>query len=354
MQLRSGIRADRGLFSQLEVACAKQPGSVALGVLEWSDSGQVVAAGEALLNAVGHTQEDIDAAALSLEQMFSRGTVAKLAALGPAQVIEGELLLNGREPVRVMLCVSPASEPRAHNLALVMTDPTLNIQLQLDALILGIVSHELRTPLGVIGMAANLLMSDAITPTQRRTVQRIMTASRHCDRLVADLLDFTMARGAGITLMRGQRDLHTIAAQALEDVRATWPGRDVEHERVGTAESFLDEDRVAQIILNLVNNALQHSPPATKVFVQTRGELGEVVLSVTNAGPPIPDTLIAELFSPLRRGESAGARRGSLGLGLFIVHHLVVAHAGSIDVTSNGTDGTRFTIRLPVLPPTAA
>jgi signal transduction histidine kinase len=131
--------------------------------------------------------------------------------------------------------------------------------------------------------------------------------------------------------VRGQRDLHAIAEQALDDVRATWPGRDVEHEPLGRASSALGADRMAQLISNLVNNALQHSPAATKVVVQTRGELDAVVLTVTNYGPAIP----AELPSPLRRGSDAGQRRGSLGLGLFIVQHLVIAHGGTIDVRSS-------------------
>jgi signal transduction histidine kinase len=250
--------------------------------------------------------------------------------------------------------LTPAVAPIGHTLALVLGAQSQNLQPQLDALILGIVSHELRTPLGVISMATNLLLSDDISSAQRRTLQRIVSASRQSDRLVTDLLDFTAARGAGITLLRCQRDLHAIAAQALEDVRATWPGREIDHERLGVAESYIDEDRVAQVVSNLVNNALQHSSPTTKVFVQTRGEPASAVLSVTNFGPPIPAELLAQLFWPLRRGEGAGARRGSLGLGLYIVRHLVDAHQGSIDVVSNDKDGTRFTIRLPALPPSAA
>ena len=171
------------------------------------------------------------------------------------QTLDCALLGRGRAPVPSQLCVALGSAPTGSSHALVLSSASLNLQLQLDALILGVVSHELRTPLGVISMAANLLLSDEISAAQRRTVQRITTASRHCDRLVSDLLDFTAARGSGITLLRGPRDLHTIAAQAL---------------------------------------------------------------------------------------DSAGHRRGSVELGLFIVRHLVVAHDGAIDVSSNGSDGTRL------------
>ena len=347
-------RAQQGLFSQLEAAATTRPGCVVLGGIEWDSSGRIVSASDAVLGVAGHTQQFVAARDLSMQQLFSQSTLQSLGALPAGQVLDCELLARSRAPVPVLLCVALASAPTGNSQALVLSSASLNLQLQLDALILGVVSHELRTPLGVISMAANLLLSDDISSAQRRTLQRVTTASRHCDRLVSDLLDFTAARGSGITLLRGQRDLHAIAAQALDDVRVTWPGRTVEHERLGVAESFLDEDRVAQVITNLVNNALQHSPPATKVFVETRGESEDAVLTVTNFGPPIPAELMSQLFSPLRRGDAAGHRRGSLGLGLFIVRHLVVAHDGTIDVRSNSHDGTRFTVRFPKQPPTAA
>jgi signal transduction histidine kinase len=355
--LRRELHAQRSLFAQLEAALAKQPSCVVLGVVEWERGGRVVTASDGLLALIGYTRHSVALGELGLQQVFSPRALMVLAgdqAPYAERALECELLARSRAPVPVLLCVMPAVAPLGHTLALVLGAESLNVQLQLDALILGIVSHELRTPLGVISMAANLLLSDDISSAQRRTLQRIATASRHSDRLVTDLLDFTAARGTGITLLRGQRDLHAIAGQALDDVRVTWPGREVEHERLGIAESYVDEDRISQIVSNLVNNALQHSPPASKVFVQTRGEPDAVVLMVTNFGPPIPVEQMAQLFSPLRRGEGAGQRRGSLGLGLFIVRHLVVAHDGSIDVVSNVTDGTRFTVRFPHQPPSAA
>lgn len=217
-----------------------------------------------------------------------------------------------------------------------------------NLLLLGTVSHDLRNPLGIVTFAAAaLLESTNLTAAQRKTVQRMMTAGRQSARLVSDLLDFTAARSGGIKLIRVSRDLHAIVDQALDDLRAIWPGRALEHKSVGDGSSSLDEDRMLQIIMNLVGNALQHSPAASTVRVETRGDAGMVEFSVTNEGRPIPPELMSQLFVPLRRGESAGYRPGSLGLGLFIVHHLVLAHGGTIDVVSNETEGTRFTIRLP-------
>jgi signal transduction histidine kinase len=98
---------------------------------------------------------------------------------------------------------------------------------------------------------------------------------------------------------------------------------------------------MAQVISNLVGNALQHSDG--DVTVTLRGETDFVVLETNNGGPPIPRDVLAHIFEPGRRGD---ARAGGLGLGLFIVQQIVLAHGGSIEVRSNG-HGTTFTAALP-------
>ena len=223
-------------------------------------------------------------------------------------------------------------------------------RIDLEMMLLGVVSHDLRNPLGVVTMATSLLLAQDLTESQRKLAQKIEAAGRKSSRLISDLLDFTVARHGGIELSPEPRDLHGLVAQAVEDLHATWPDRSIVHERVGEATSQLDAARVEQIASNLIGNALQHSPAASVVRVETRGELEAVYFSVLNEGRPIPHDLIPKLFAPLSRGDNAGVRRGSIGLGLYIVHHLVLAHGGSIDVTSSEALGTRFTVRLPRTP----
>jgi signal transduction histidine kinase len=136
-------------------------------------------------------------------------------------------------------------------------------------------------------------------------------------------------------------------------MRASSPARVIHHHRVGDCTVSADEGRFTQVVANLVGNALQHSPSSTEVIVETRGEPDAVVFCVTNKGTPIPSALRPFLFAPWSRGAAAGGRIGSLGLGLFIVHHLVVAHGGTVDVVSNESEGTRFCVRLPRLPMTS-
>ena len=106
---------------------------------------------------------------------------------------------------------------------------------------------------------------------------------------------------------------------------------------------------MAQVVTNLVGNALQHSPAGSPGRVSTRSEDSSVLLEVhnENVGRAIPPQVLPHLFEPYRRGPEAGAGQGSIGLGLFITRQIVLAHGGGIDVRSTLEEGTTFTVRLP-------
>jgi signal transduction histidine kinase len=102
-----------------------------------------------------------------------------------------------------------------------------------------------------------------------------------------------------------------------------------------------------QVVSNLVSNALRHAREGTPVWVRTRVLHGEVELSVSNEGEPIPHDLLPVLFEPFRRGMEKFRPSGSLGLGLYIVRQVVEGHAGRVEVAT-GHAGTTFTVRVPM------
>jgi signal transduction histidine kinase len=104
-----------------------------------------------------------------------------------------------------------------------------------------------------------------------------------------------------------------------------------------------DPGRLEQVVTNLVGNALERAPAGAAVEVRAAGTADELTLTVRNEGPVIPPEMLATLFDPFRRGD----RKGSIGLGLFIVNEIVRAHGGDIRVSSNHAEGTCFTVRLP-------
>ena len=216
--------------------------------------------------------------------------------------------------------------------------------------LIGIVSHDLRNPLGAITMAAGLLQaSPGLNERQLKAAQRIASSCERATRLIRDFLDFTQARlGTGIPLKRRPTDLDDVTRHVVDEVLQAHPERQVLVETGGDSHGEWDPDRIAQVLTNLVGNALAYSPPGTPVHVRTRSEPGSAVLEIHNQGTPISPELLPRLFEPLTRGApTTGQQSRSIGLGLYIVREILQGHGGTVDVASAADTGTTFTVRLP-------
>ncbi len=214
--------------------------------------------------------------------------------------------------------------------------------------LVAVVSHDLRNPISAISMSASVLLKrDELQDWQARGLGRISSAADRALRLIRDLLDSTQARVGGIPVERRALDFHELARHVVEEVQLAHPERHIDFQTGGDAHGAWDADRMAQVITNLVGNAVQHSPGGTPVRVGSWVEDGQVLLEIHNEGPPIPAEMLPTLFEPFRRGRSPGGGMGSVGLGLYISRQLVEAHGGTIEVRSEEGEGTTFTVRLP-------
>ncbi len=213
---------------------------------------------------------------------------------------------------------------------------------------LGILGHDLRNPLSTITMAAAVLRRARDLPeTSRSQALRIDRAARRMAEMIATLLDFAQARFRGaLPVSPVTANLAEIARETVEELRVSWPGRQIGIELRGDPMGQWDPARIAQVISNLVANALNHGADGAPVRVLIDGDGAEARLTVHNVGPVIPSTVIATLFEPFRRGPEEHRARG-VGLGLYIVRQIVQAHDGNIEVLSTPSDGTRFTVHLP-------
>ncbi len=224
--------------------------------------------------------------------------------------------------------------------------------------LLGIVSHDIRSPLGAIISWARIMALGGPPPEeQQRTFRRITSAALRIERLTRLLLDFARARlGGGITLEPRRCDLSELLQKVGHEFRVAYPDRTVACEQEGEpALGTWDPDRLAQVVSNLLENALKYSPPEMPVRMTVRGEKEQVVLEVHNEGKPIPPELMPHIFEPFRRGpQSSRTAKTSYGLGLYIVREIVLAHGGTIEVRSDIEEGTTFTVCLPRVAPSAA
>src|SRR6202044_3852106 len=215
-------------------------------------------------------------------------------------------------------------------------------------------SHELRTPLTAIrGYASSLLAPDIVwdDESQQRFLETIATESSRLGRLVDDLLDFS-AIDSGV--MRMQFDwcqLDLVVEAAVACLPDTWREA-VSFAPLGVIPPiWADHDRLEQVFVNLLNNALQHNPPGTQVTIDARHTAaGKLEIAVADDGQGLPPELREAPFDSPRRHRSTTA---GAGLGLSIARGIVVAHHGTLELVSSN-QGAKFRIVLALEGPEAS
>ena len=200
---------------------------------------------------------------------------------------------------------------------------------------IGILGHDLRAPLTAVVASASLIQRQRdISEVVRASAGLIGSTAHRMVRMIGDLLDFTQARLAGgLPLQREPCDLNDVAHAAVDETLAANPGRQIRVAQVGDTRGSFDADRAAQLLTNLLQNAVAYAPPLEPIDVEVRGLEGTVEISVSNAGPQLKDTG-ADLFEAFRRGSAAARNSKGLGLGLFIVREIARAHGGDTSVES--------------------
>ena len=219
---------------------------------------------------------------------------------------------------------------------------------------LAVLGHDLRAPLSGIDMSAMLLAKPGLSDAARlQSAARIKRASRDMNRLITDLLEYTRTRlGAGIPIDRSPCDLGPVCEASLEDIRAGNPEQKFVQRMSGDLTLLADAARMQQAVSNLLANAVQHGSRLAPVTLTADSEADAIVLKVCNLGDPIAPEALRSIFEPLVQAPGANSElhersKTSLGLGLFIVREIVLAHGGTITVQSSIAAGTVFTIRLP-------
>jgi signal transduction histidine kinase len=220
--------------------------------------------------------------------------------------------------------------------------------LRLNEMLTAVLSHDLRSPLNAVLTSALLIQRSSTEEPVKETAERILSSSRRMSRMIEDMLDMARARLAGgIPLRREPADLGALVDRVVSEVHAAYPEHKIDVEQTGTLGGNWDGERLAQVASNLLGNALQHGDTSGIVRVTADGRQPDVVvIKVENSGT-IPPDLLPQLFDPFRGARRQTGRTEGLGLGLYIVQQIVLAHGGSVDVQSGNDNRTAFVVRIP-------
>lgn len=217
---------------------------------------------------------------------------------------------------------------------------------------LAILGHDLRNPLGVLVTGSSFIMQAAeIPPKYVLAATRMFNSAKRMSALINDLIDFTRTHlGPGIPINTKRGDVVAICTQVIDELRTYHAERQILLHAPPSLSAPVDAGRIAQMLSNLIGNAIQHGSVDTPVLVDLRGSDSEVVITVSNQGPVIPANKLRSIFEPLVRvgdGSDAPMEHTSLGIGLFIAREIARGHHGDVTVDSDEANGTRFTVVIP-------
>ena len=221
---------------------------------------------------------------------------------------------------------------------------------------LSMISHELRTPLTAIIGYTDLLLRQihgTLTDRQAHHQQAVKKAANRLLALINDLLDLNRLEGGHVVLNLDDVSLIEAVRRAVSQVGSTAEQREVELRLdvpMSSVAVHADPDRLQQILVNLLDNALKFTPPHGTVTVRVDQTDEQVAVSVVDTGVGVPPDQLDRIWDRFHQADSSTRRQfGGTGLGLAIVRHLVELHAGSVSVASEGRNqGSTFSFTLPV------
>lgn len=226
---------------------------------------------------------------------------------------------------------------------------------------LGSMSHELRTPLNAIGGYAELIemgLRGPVTPDQRTDLTRIRQNQRHLLGLISEILNFVRAESGRMEYRFSEVSIESALDDVVEMLDGPIKDRHLTLDRragIADAQVWADPDRVRQILINLVMNAVKYTPAGagtiTLSYTMTRHD---VIVQIADTGPGIPPEMLEAIFEPFVQLDTGLTnRKGGVGLGLAIGRDMARAMNGELTVDSTLGVGSRFTLALPRTPASA-
>lgn len=203
---------------------------------------------------------------------------------------------------------------------------------------MGILGHDLRTPLTAIKLSAEAIVIGHDPGDVQPLAMQIISSATRMNRMITDLLDFTRSRfSGGLPLSRRQTiDMRAVCEKVVQELQIANPRRTIHFTAEGDTRGGWDGDRIAQVVSNLVSNALDYSLPGTTIEVDLSGDDDVARLAVINTASELPPDVMESMFRAFHGGQASNTRSRGVGLGLFIVEQILHAHGGEVSVESSG------------------
>lgn len=219
-------------------------------------------------------------------------------------------------------------------------------------LLLGALGHDLRSPLGAMLLSAQfLLRSPTLDASHAKAAARVLNSGLRMKAMIADLLDFATTKlGDVLQISPTDMDMGEACRAVCDEIGALHPERVIRLDSEGDLHGRWDSGRMAQLLSNLIGNAVKHGAPEGPISVRARGGAGQVRIDVHNLGRAIPPEQRLRLFEPLTRNalqeNPDPAMERSVGLGLYIASEVAKAHGGKVELSASDGEGTTFSLLL--------
>lgn len=323
------------------------------GVIAFNIDGEVVHANPASKLMLGLDEFNMNFNEFS--SRFDLGiTIEEMLYLEIFSTKEANLSFDNKY-IQIYFALSTDEQRKAEGIIAVLHDIT--VQQKLDNMrreFVANVSHELRTPLTSIKSYSETLMDGALDDpeTAHRFLEVINSEADRMTRLVKDLLQLSRLENEQLQWNIQSFSFDSLIRSSVEKIElsAKEKGQIIECFSIGDKPQVLaDKDRIEQVILNVLTNAIKYTPEGGKIVVYVGKMYSDAYVKVVDSGIGIPEEDIKRVFERFYRVDKARSREmGGTGLGLSIAKEIVEAHKGSISITSQLGKGTEVTVRLPI------
>jgi two-component system phosphate regulon sensor histidine kinase PhoR len=300
----------------------------------------------------------------SLMEAFIDGRIEALVeTAGRAGAANGELTLRSADRPSLVIRARRAADGQSTWLTLEDVSELRRLQ-RIRREFVDNLSHELRTPLTNVSLLAETLVREAeaageqIPARMRDRIGKIEVETGHLVQMVSELLDLARIESGRPMLLLDQVDLGRLAAASVDRLRLFAERQGVQLivdvPIVGVPAVSGDEERLGQVLINLVHNAVKFSPDGGEVTIRVEADGADVVVSIEDHGIGIPRGSLDRVFERFYKVDRARVRGGGTGLGLSIARHVVEGHGGRIWVASEEGRGSTFSFALTIADPNGA